>query len=139
MFRRFARGERGFTMIEMMVVLIIIAVLIGVGIRFYFGYIENARVTKARTELTVMAAALDAYYAEEQKYPGDTDDALKAAGIDVTQKNPWGVLYNAAAYEKISDDEYYLRANDGQKDRVEAHGVRGKSEVKVLSRTGGTQ
>lgn len=39
MLSKFVRKDKGFTMIEMMVVLIIIAVLIGVGMKFYVGYI----------------------------------------------------------------------------------------------------
>ncbi len=60
--RKFMRGEKGFTLIEMMVVLIIIAVLIGAGIRAYMGYIGRAKITKATGDISTMAAALDSYY-----------------------------------------------------------------------------
>jgi len=79
MFRKLARRDRGFTMIEMMVVLIIIAILIGAGIRFYSGYIDRSRITKARSDIATMQAALDAYYAENSNYP-ETDD-LTSAGL----------------------------------------------------------
>lgn len=78
--KRYLRNEKGFTMIEMMVVLIIIAVLIGVGIKFYIGYIDKARITKAKGDITTMQAALDSYYAEKNEYPKD-DNGLKDAGI----------------------------------------------------------
>jgi len=81
MFRKHVRNEKGFTMIEMMVVLIIIAVLIGGGIKFYLGYIENSKVTKAKANITVMQAALDAYYSEHNKYPSGSGDS---AGTDLT-------------------------------------------------------
>lgn len=80
MIKRHVRNENGFTMIEMMVVLIIIAVLIAGGIRFYLGYIENAKITKAKGQIATMQAALDSYYAEKGSYP-DTTDELKEAGI----------------------------------------------------------
>ena len=41
MFKRYLNNEKGFSMIEMMVVLIIIAVLLAGGIKFYLGYIET--------------------------------------------------------------------------------------------------
>lgn len=109
MFKRYLNNEKGFSMIEMMVVLIIIAVLIGGGIKFYLGYIENSRVTKAKAQISTMQAALDAYYAENGKYPiGDNGVGLKTAltnaGIKTTeqdsgkkatceQKDPWGKGY----------------------------------------------
>ena len=98
MFRWFARRDRGFTMIEMMVVLIIIAVLIGVGIKFYTGYIENSKITKAKSQITVMQAALDSYFAENGAYPANKDQLLDA-GIKASDantletKDPWGQYY----------------------------------------------
>lgn len=129
MFKRSARGERGFTMIEMMVVLIIIAVLMGVGIKFYSGYIDRAKVTKARGEVTTMAAALDAYYAEHSDtgYPSKMEDA----GIDASLKNPWGRAYD---YTRDSTDahKYTLTAKDAKDNtRVEAKGDHGSSEITV--------
>ena len=110
MFKRYLNNEKGFSMIEMMVVLIIIAVLIAGGIRFYLGYIENSKVTKAKAQISTMQAALDAYYAENAEYPNGADaatleSALINAGIKVEkadeggakstleQTDPWGQNY----------------------------------------------
>ena len=105
MFKRYLNNEKGFSMIEMMVVLIIIAVLIAGGIKFYLGYIENSRVTKAKAQISTMQAALDAYYAEKAEYPNgdELESALLNAGIkvetpgeggaDLEQKDPWGKGY----------------------------------------------
>lgn len=104
------KNEKGFTMIEMMVVLIIIAVLIGGGIKFYSDYIENARVTKAKAQINVMQAALDAYYAENGEYP-ETDDDLLTAGISavddttLSAKDPWGQNYKYAVDNDVSGDK----------------------------------
>ena len=83
--RKFMRDEKGFTLVEMMVVLIIIAVLIGAGIRAYMGYIGRAKITKATGDISTMAAALDSYYQTQpnQGYPTGADD-LVAAGISTT-------------------------------------------------------
>lgn len=104
MFKRYLNNEKGFSMIEMMVVLIIIAVLIAGGIKFYMGYIENSRVTKAKAQISTMQAALDAYYAEQKHYPVTQSDLLNA-GINATDdvtieaKDPW-----AASYEYVVGD-----------------------------------
>lgn len=115
---RLLRNRKGFTMIEMMVVLIIIGVLIAGGVWLYSGYIENARVTKAKSYISTVQAGLDAYYAENSDYP-DTLDELREAGISATgttlpfaldAKDPWGknYEYNYAAASGGSPAKYVV-------------------------------
>jgi len=86
-------------------------VLIGGGIRFYLGYIENAKVTKAKSQISNMQALMDSWYAENGSYPlsktggGDNTNLteagceLREAGMRATGKDgdgndavvdPWG-------------------------------------------------
>jgi general secretion pathway protein G len=78
--RKVMRGEKGFTLVEMMVVLIIIAVLIAIGIRAYIGYIGSSKMTKAKGDITTMQAALDSYYSQNGVYPNSAN-AITTAGI----------------------------------------------------------
>jgi general secretion pathway protein G len=87
--RKVMRGEKGFTLVEMMVVLIIIAVLIALGIRAYIGYIGSAKMTKASGDITTIQAALDAYYSTNQNYP-TTSTGLTSAGV-----SSYEVLYSS--------------------------------------------
>jgi general secretion pathway protein G len=117
-------------MVEMMVVLIIIAVLIAGGVKFYLGYIENAKVTKAKAQISTMQAALDTYYAENGLYPTDiTTGGLKAkmlnAGLILTDAvpevgtdgqdgtlnvtDPWGAASNYL-YHSTDGASYYVRS-----------------------------
>ncbi|MFX4261640.1 type II secretion system protein GspG [Pelotomaculum propionicicum] len=129
MLRRLIRNEKGFTMVEMMVVMIIIAVLIAGGVKFYLGYIENSKVTKAKAQISTMQAALDTYYAENGAYPSDTTlDALKAkmlnAGLIVTATpgsgtagqdgtlnvaDPWGAS-SFYIYKSTDGSKFYIRS-----------------------------
>jgi len=92
MFKKLLRKEEGFTMVEMMVVLIIIAVLIAGGVKAYLGYINNAKITKTKAAISTMQASLDAYYAENNDYPLTADVAK--AGLDLGDtKDAWGGAY----------------------------------------------
>jgi general secretion pathway protein G len=136
MFKRYLNNEKGFSMIEMMVVLIIIAVLIAGGIKFYLGYIENSRVTKAKAQISTMQAALDAYYAEQSKYPADKAGLLNA-GIaatgdnDIEAEDPWGKQYKYKVSGDQSEYVVYTGKNDvqGQSDTyVAGRGTSGESD-----------
>lgn len=129
--KRHLRSEKGFTMIEMMVVLIIIAVLIAGGIALYRGYINKAKITKAESFLSTAAAALDAYYEEYGGYP---DDPAKA-GVDVTVNDPWGKPYNYSTTGTSNNDGTYpgytLETSHQNGVYVQAAGNGGNSKVTV--------
>jgi general secretion pathway protein G len=77
--RKYLRGEKGFTLVEMMVVLVIIAVLIAGGITYYLGYISRSKITKADGDIATIQASLESYYAQYQTYPTDAT-TLTTAG-----------------------------------------------------------
>jgi general secretion pathway protein G len=95
--RKVMSVEKGFTLVEMMVVLIIIAVLIALGIRAYVGYIGRAKMTKANGDITTIQAALDAYYAQNQSYPG-AQSTLTSAGISSYEVNGGGPVAGIPPY-----------------------------------------
>ena len=111
-FRKAMRGEKGFTLVEMMVVLIIIAVLIALGIRAYIGYIGSSKMTKASGDIATIQAALDSYYAQNQSYPEDTDFyALSTAGISSYEVSTAGRQNNSPYVYSVSgtnDTQYEI-------------------------------
>lgn len=82
----------GFTLMEMIVVLVIIGLLIAGGIGFYNGYIENSKITKAKSQISVMQGAMDSFYAGNGVYPS-TAAELQLSGIDTAALDPWGKNY----------------------------------------------
>ncbi|NLZ54550.1 MAG: prepilin-type N-terminal cleavage/methylation domain-containing protein [Thermoanaerobacteraceae bacterium] len=148
MFKRYLNNEKGFSMIEMMVVLSIIAVLMAGGIKFYLGYIENSRVTKAKAQISTMQAALDAYYAEQSEYPADKAGLLNA-GIAAKDNStfeatdPWGEPYKYEV-KKVNQSAYayvVYTGNDkvqGQSNTyVVGRGTSGDSDAPVIETSGG--
>ncbi|MFA5384742.1 MAG: prepilin-type N-terminal cleavage/methylation domain-containing protein [Eubacteriales bacterium] len=127
------RNKKGFTMIEMMVVLIIIAVLVGAGIKFYSGYIGKAKIDKAKADISTMQAAVDSYYAENGYYPGDgTGDSLASFGLSTLIVGTLGET-KTYVYDDISATTYKLftRVKVDGKYHVMGVGTDGASEKAV--------
>lgn len=71
------RRARGFTLIEIMVVVVIIGVLIGLVAPNVLGRVDAARVTAARTDINTLEQALAMYRLDNHHYPS-TDQGLEA-------------------------------------------------------------
>ena len=73
------RTERrsGFTLIELIVVIAIIATLASVVGPSLFGNVGDAKVNAARSQLQIFALALDSYRLDNDQYPS-TDQGLSA-------------------------------------------------------------
>ncbi len=71
------RRRRGFTLVEIMAVVVIIGLLGTLVATAVFGQIEKARVTTARTQVKQIEAALDFYQMDNGRYPS-TEQGLEA-------------------------------------------------------------
>lgn len=61
--------HRGFTLVELMVVLTVIALLLSVVVPDYVGRVRKAEEAVLKENLVVMRDALDKHYADAGKYP----------------------------------------------------------------------
>ncbi len=62
---------RGFTLLELLFVLIIVALLAGIVGPMLVGSIGHAREATLKEDLFVMRKAIDNYYSDNGKYPGE--------------------------------------------------------------------
>jgi general secretion pathway protein G len=69
-------GKRGFTLVELMVVLTIIALLLSVVVPDYIGRTRRAEEAVLKENLMVMRDALDKHYADAGRYPGSLDELV---------------------------------------------------------------
>ncbi|WP_424245062.1 prepilin-type N-terminal cleavage/methylation domain-containing protein [Elusimicrobium posterum] len=77
-------SKKGFTLIELMVVVLIIAVLAGIAVPQYTSSIEKARATEAIVNAKAIQDSFNRYYAQRERYPsGTTEERLKALDINV--------------------------------------------------------
>jgi type II secretion system protein G len=95
---RLPARRAGFTLIELMVVLAIIALLVSIVAPHYMGRLGRAEETVLRENLSVMRDALDKYYADTGLYPQSLEELvakryLRSVPNDpVTQSNSTWVL-----------------------------------------------
>ena len=88
------RGSRGFTLIEMMVVITIMLILLGVAIPIYSQSVRKAQEDSFRQSLQTLNTVIFQYTLDKQKPPQSLDD-LKQAGYiteipkDITGSDTW--------------------------------------------------
>jgi len=71
------RPTLGFTLIEMMVVMAIIAMLLTLVTPKYFGHVDHAKEVALRQNLASMRDALDKFYSDTGKYPASLDELVE--------------------------------------------------------------
>ena len=73
---KLVRKMRGFTLVELMVVLTVIALLLSVVVPDYIGKLRRAEEAVLQQNLALMRDALDKHYADAGKYPGTLDELV---------------------------------------------------------------
>jgi general secretion pathway protein G len=78
----------GFTLIELIVVMAIVALLVSIAAPRYFQSVERARENTLRTSLNVMRDAIDQYAADKGRYPDSLDELAAARYLRQVPEDP---------------------------------------------------
>ena len=80
---------RGFTLVELMVVLTVIALLLSVVVPDYVGRMKRAEEAVLQENLTLMRDALDKHYADAGKYPTSLEELVAKRYLRSIPKDPF--------------------------------------------------
>lgn len=82
------RRQDGFTLVELMVVMLIISVLAAIAIPAYIASLKNAREAVLKEDLHVMRQAIDSYTMDKEKGPQSLDDLVQAGYLKEVPTDP---------------------------------------------------
>ncbi|MEQ1600477.1 MAG: prepilin-type N-terminal cleavage/methylation domain-containing protein [Methylophilaceae bacterium] len=86
--KRLRKPGWGFTLIELMVVMSIIALLISIAVPRYFQSIDNAKEATLKHSLSVMREAIDKFYGDNQRYPASIEELVARKYLRAVPPDP---------------------------------------------------
>jgi general secretion pathway protein G len=83
-----SRGSAGFTLLEMMIVIIIMGILLSIALPIYNQSVLKARESVLRNDLFELRKLISQYTLDKQKAPQSLDDLVQAGYIKQLPKDP---------------------------------------------------
>ena len=87
--RTMQRQDAGFTLMELMIVMMIIGILMLIAVPRFTGAINTAREAVLKEDLNVMREAIDSYTVDKQKAPQSLDDLIADGYLKTIPQDPF--------------------------------------------------
>jgi type IV pilus assembly protein PilA len=115
-----AKDERGFTLIELMIVIAIIGILAAIAIPQFSAYRTRSYNSAANADLRNAATAQEAYFVDQQTYAsvlgnitGSRYGLYTSQNVTITIANASGTLYNMSATHSTGDKTWSISGPGG--------------------------
>jgi len=111
--RNRVRRNAGFTLIELMVVIVILGLLVGLVGPNVMKAVDDGRISTAKAQMATMRDAVRAYKMKKGRYPDSLEEAKDELADSTIPKDPWGNDYR---YEKTGKNSFDIvcYGGDGQ-------------------------
>ena len=93
------RHERGFTLVELLVVISLISILAAMGLVQYKNSIIRTQEATLKTDLFRMRDAIDQYYADKSKYPASLDALVSDGYLRKLPEDP--ITHSADTWQTV--------------------------------------
>jgi type II secretion system protein G len=114
------RKQQGFTIVELLIVIVVIGILAALVITTFTGIQQKARNTERTTDIKAVHGQVEAYYAQNGKYPtlanlnDSTWRTTNMKGLDSEAlKDPKGSAQTLVASPAANSYAYDVTASDG--------------------------
>ena len=119
------KKNQGFTLIEIIVVVVIIGILATLVAPQFLGRTDDARIVKAQNDIQALESALDLYKLDNYTYP-TTDQGLEAL-VEKPSIDPAPANWKQGGYvKKLSKDPWqrdYLYLNPGEHGEIDIYSL----------------
>jgi general secretion pathway protein G len=122
--RGLRRTERGFTLVELLLVLVILALIGSLVLPGIIGKAEGAKVKAASSQIDRLSMAVESYYLDTGKTPDSLDELVEGGGDAAgwngpyvkksSLQDPWGRDYVYQYPGEHGDFDIYSLGADGQ-------------------------
>lgn len=122
--KRAARTARGFTLVELLLVLVILALIGGLVLPGIIGKAEGAKVKAADSQIDRLSMAVESYYLDTGTTPDSLDELIEESGNvggwngpyvkPSSLKDPWGREYVYIYPGEHGDFDIVSLGADGQ-------------------------
>ena len=103
------KKQSGFTLIEVMTVLVVISILVGIAVPLVIHSVDRARESALRENLQQMRKALDDYYSDKGRYPQNLQQLVDKKYLRVIPVDP------VAEDKKAEWDLVIIQQEDGSR------------------------
>src|ERR1051326_1941513 len=96
------KRQRGFTLIELIIVCAMISILLGVMVPIYKVHIVRANEAVLKQDLRNMRDAIDQYTQDKEKAPQSLDDLVSAGYLHAIPKDPF--THTSDSWQTVQED-----------------------------------